>query len=126
MTRKFHIILIIFVLGFFGTPTSSYACGTKSTKTEKSCCKKNKESNKAEKKSCCKKKSANNSDGCDGNCNDSDCSCPTTNSTVFALTFYTELYKQTTFPQNKISKSYYNETYLSSGFHSIWQPPKIG
>ena len=35
MTKKFHILLVILTLGFFATPTLTYACGTKSTKTEK-------------------------------------------------------------------------------------------
>ncbi|MBL0303766.1 MAG: hypothetical protein IPQ23_19045 [Cytophagaceae bacterium] len=40
MTKKFHILLIILTLGIFATPTLTYACGTKSDQTEKSCCKK--------------------------------------------------------------------------------------
>jgi len=63
MTKKFHILLVILTLGFFATPTLTYACGTKSTKTEKSCCKKGDKAcekdstkcDKAEKKECCKK-----------------------------------------------------------------------
>lgn len=127
MTKKFHILLIILTLGFFATPTLTYACGTKSMKTEKSCCKKIK-TNKDNKKDCCKNhKSKNDKDnnGCDGKCNNSNCSCPTTHFAL-ALPFWTETRGKIYFAKSKKSKSDYNETYLSSGFVSIWTPPNIG
>ena len=86
MTKKFHILLVILTLGFFATPTLTYACGTKSTKTEKSCCKKS-ETEKNSKKDCCKNhksKSDKDKNSCNGKCNNSNCSCPT-NHCSFAL-----------------------------------------
>ena len=50
MTRQISILLIV-MLGFFLTPTLTYACGKPAEKTEKSCCKK--ETSKTEKKDCC-------------------------------------------------------------------------
>ena len=91
MTKKFHILLIILTLGFFATPTLTYACGTKSDQTEKSCCKKS-ETEKDSKKDCCKShKSKNDKDknGCDGKCNNSNCSCPT-NHCAFTIPFWIE------------------------------------
>ena len=90
MTKKFHILLVILTLGFFATPTLTYACGTKSTKTEKSCCKKS-ETEKNSKKDCCKNhksKSDKDKNSCNGKCNNSNCSCPT-NHCSFALPFWT-------------------------------------
>lgn len=127
MTKKFHILLIILTIGFLATPTLTYACGTKTTKTEKSCCKKAK-NEKDTKKNCCKKsnpKGDKDNNGCDGKCNHSDCSCPTTHF-AFSLPFWAELRAKTYFAENKKTKNYYNETYLSSGFYSIWTPPNIG
>lgn len=50
MKIQLHILIIILTLGFFLSPTLSYACGTK---TEKSCCKKETTS-KTEKKTVAK------------------------------------------------------------------------
>jgi hypothetical protein len=49
MTKKFHILLIILTLGFFATPTLTYACGTKSTK-QKNLVAKNLKPKKAQKR----------------------------------------------------------------------------
>jgi hypothetical protein len=124
MTKKFHILLIIFTLGIFATPMLTYACGTKTTETEKSCCKKNK-TTKDTKKDCCKNHKSKNERGCDGKCNNSNCSCPTAHF-AFALPFWTETKVKTYFAESKKIKNYYNENYLSDGFKSIWTPPNIG
>ena len=126
MSRLFYIVLIS-VFGFFLIPSQSYACGTKTTKTEKSCCKKSKNEENS-KKDCCKKnnsKSDKEDKGCDGRCNNSNCSCPTVHF-AFALTFYAEIKAKTYFTESKKTKLYYNENYLSDGFTSIWTPPNIG
>jgi hypothetical protein len=123
---RFFYIAIISVFGFFLIPSQSYACGTKSVKTEKSCCKKSK-TEKNSKKDCCKKnnsKSDKEDKGCDGRCNNSNCSCSTVHF-AFALPFYAEIKAKTYFAENKKTKLYYNENYLSDGFVSIWLPPKI-
>ena len=112
MSRLFYIVLIS-VFGVFATPTLSYACGTKNAKTEKSCCKNN------------NSKSDKNDNGCDGKCNNSNCSCPTVHF-AFALPIYVEIKAKTYFTESKKTKLYYNENYLSDGFTSIWTPPNIG
>jgi len=114
-------------LAFFATPIHTYACGTKSTKTEKSCCKKT-ETEKNNIKNCCKNhnsKSEKEKNGCDGKCNSSSCSCPT-NHCAFALSFWIETKVKTSFAKSKKTNSYYNENYLSDGFVLIWTPPNIG
>jgi hypothetical protein len=127
MTKKFHIFLFILTFGFFVTPNMTYACGTKSTKTEKSCCKKDND-NKDNKKNCSKNhnsKNEKNNDGCGGENGQSSCHCSTTNC-AFALSFWTETKTNTYFPEFKKCKSYYIENYHSDGFYSIWTPPNIG
>ena len=127
MIKKFHILLIILTLGFFATPTLTYACGTKSTKTEKYCCKKS-ETKESKEKDCCKNHKSKNdkeNNGCDRKCNNSNCSCPT-NNFAFALPFGAQTKIKTYFAESKKANSYYNENYLSDGFVFIWTPPNIG
>jgi hypothetical protein len=122
MTRQISILLIV-MLGFFLTPTLTYACGTSAKKTEKSCCEKG--ASKADKKDCCKQDHSQkdkNDDGCGGQCGNSSCHCPTLNIAI-ALPFVSEL-KHNVFIAQKRSIPY-TETYFSSGFLSIWLPPKI-
>lgn len=123
MLNKFHILLIILTLGFFGTPTLTYACGTKTTKTEKSCCKKS-ENEKDNKIDCCKKNHSQSDKGCEGKCKHSFCHCLIV-SFAFTLPFLAELRIETYFSLNKELKFYDKEANLSSGFYSIWLPPKI-
>lgn len=122
MTRQISIMLIV-VLGFFLTPTLTYACGKSHTKTEKSCC--DKKTSQTEKKDCCKNHTDNNqnNDGCGGKCKNASCHCPTPPLTI-ALPFVTEMKYHNIFLE-KVTIAY-TETYISSGFRSIWLPPKIG
>lgn len=127
MTKKFHILLIILIIGFFTTPTLTYACGTKSTTTEKSCCKKIK-TDKTDPKGCCKKninQKDNYENDCDGKCGHSSCSCPNFHY-AFVVSFWAELRAKTYFTESKKTKNHYSENYLSDGFTSIWKPPNIG
>lgn len=123
MTKKFHILLIILTLGFFVTPTLTYACGTKTEKTEKSCCKKNK-SNKATKKNCCKKNQSKSTNDCNGQCGDRNCVSYPTNYTLIP-NFKIELTNNNVAFISHILNFRYNENYLSDGFASIWIPPNI-
>lgn len=122
MTRQISILLIV-MLGFFLTPTLTYACGKSVEKTEKSCCKK--ETSKSDKKDCCKNHSQKdkNDDDCDGKCKNSSCHCPTAPLAI-VLPFVTEMKYYNIFLE-KVTIAY-TETYISSGFRSIWLPPKIG
>ncbi|MCO5255090.1 MAG: hypothetical protein M9892_12090 [Bacteroidetes bacterium] len=123
MTRQISILLIM-MLGFFLTPTLTYACGKKTEKTEKSCCEKS-TSQTGNSKDCCKKSHSQddkNDDDCNGQCGNSSCHCPTINITI-ALPIFPEL-KHSVFYAKKLN-FFYTETYISSGFRSIWQPPKI-
>ena len=110
------------MLGFFLTPTLTYACGKSAEKTEKPCCKK--ETSQTEKKDCCKNHSDNdkNNDGCGGKCKNPFCHCPTAPLTI-AVHFVTET-KNHNILLEKLSIAY-TQSYVSSGFRSIWLPPKI-
>lgn len=126
MTQKFHILFLVLMVGFFATPLFTYACGTKTTKTEKSCCNKQKAS-KAEKKDCCNQADTKNhedSNGCNGKCKNPSCSCPTV---CFYCTIpaHVEANTKNYFADCERLKFHLNENNTSSGFLSIWLPPKI-
>ena len=122
MPKKFYILLIV-LLGFFMTPSTSFACATK---TEKECCKKGSSSEKDKKDCCNKEKTSNDSshDGCKGACKDLTCS-----SSTFQLgltsALYTELYNQIFSFSTEKKNYYYSEIFISSDFRTIWLPPKI-
>ena len=126
MNKKFHIIVLLFIFGLFAVPSIGYACGTKSVKTEKSCCSE-KSSNKKESKSCCDSMSTDGEDNsCNGKCGNSNCT--TTASVGFSLFVYNEIEftnNNFDFSTNK-SKFYHSENLLSDGFSSMWLIPKIG
>ena len=122
MNGKIHIFTIILMIGFFLSPSFTYACGTK---TEKICCKKE-TSLKDNEKDCCKKseQSNKNQEGCSGKCGHSNC---TTSTVSFSLISLFEIeFKSNYFVFNtRKQKFYYNEANISSGFYSVWSPPKI-
>ena len=122
MSKKFYILLLV-VFGFFMIPSVAFACGTK---TEKSCCKK-KSSSKTEQKDCCKKENTSNEsshDGCNGACKDLSCNSSTVYMGLTSL-FHTELNSQLFSFSTEKQNYYYSEIFISSGFRSIWLPPKI-
>ena len=123
MKKQLHIIIIILTFGFFMLPTLSYACGTK---TEKSCCKKEK-TEKSEKKDCCKGKHSKDKDNsCGGKCGHSNCT--SSSSVNFSIiSFYEINFNNNSFDfSSEKSKFYNSKTNISSGFYSIWLIPKIG
>lgn len=123
MTKNFHIVLVMIVLGLFLTPSLSYACEMKS---EKSCC--NKElSSKGDKKNCCKKdndsKNKTHDGGCNGKCGHSNC---TTSTVQFSLAFFEIKFKNDNFAFSEKKQNYIlSESNISAGFYSIWLIPKI-
>ncbi len=124
MKKQLHIIIIILTIGFFMSPTSSYACGTKS---EKSCCNKETTSKKTQTKDCCNGKHSKDKDNsCGGKCGHSNCTSST--SVNFSLiSFYEIEFKNNSFDfSSEKSKFYNSKTNISSGFYSIWLIPKIG
>ncbi|MBX9448593.1 MAG: hypothetical protein KL787_02240 [Taibaiella sp.] len=123
---RIHIsILTLFFLGFFLMPNQSYACSKKSTQTEQSSCSKEK-SKKSEHKKGCKGKSCKKckSDNCGGGCSHSSCRCGAS-ITSLSLPVIIELKAKNQFAASKKQKFGFKEAYYSSGFFSIWLPPKI-
>lgn len=125
MTKgKFHIIILIFVLGLFFTPNTSFACEVAQQKIEKTCCTK-KATNVDNSKSCCDSSSTSDKeDSCKGKCGNSSCTTSAVkpiffgkNEIVFQVNFFEEISKK--------SKFHNNEGILLNGFLSIWLIPKI-
>ena len=109
MSKKFYILLLV-VLGFFMMPSVAFACGTKT-----------------EQKNCCKKENTSNEsshDGCNGACKDLSCNSSTVYMGLTSL-FHTELNSQLFSFSTEKQNYYYSEIFISSGFRSIWLPPKI-
>ena len=121
MKKRFHIYIIILILGFFFLPNLNYACGNK-VQTE--CCKKEL-SVKAEKKSCCKKSNSKSSDkSCGGKCNSCNC---TTVVVQMSINFVNtiEFPVATDEIYTKKSSFKYTNFTISSGYVSLWLIPKI-
>lgn len=118
--------VILLCLGFFLMPSISYACTKKTAKTEQKSCSKEK-SEKSHHKGSCKDKSCKKcKDGhnCDGNCKHGSCGCSTSSSSV-SLLIPIHLKVTTPFAKTKKQKFGFKQAYYSSGYSSIWQPPKI-
>ena len=121
MKNRLHILIIILTLGFFLSPTTSFACGTK---TQKSCCKEE-TSSKTEKKDCCNNENPKDKDNsCDGKCGHSNCTTSSVNFSIIA--FYEIQFKNNNFDfSSEKPKFYDSKTFISSGFTSVWLLPKI-
>jgi hypothetical protein len=123
--NRFLYIVFFTLVGFLINPSEAYACGTKSVKTEKTCCKEQL-SSKKKSKSCCGSASTDNEDNsCNGKCGNSNCT--TTASVGFSLLVYSEIeFTNNNFDfSTKKAKFFHSENLLSDGFASIWLIPKI-
>lgn len=123
-----HIILgILLCFGFFLMPTLGYGCTKKTVRTEHQNYS-NKQSHKTEIKDCCKTKSCKSDkdhSDCDGKCKDSSCRCSTTSYSL-NLHIPVDIHTVNQFGEIKQEKFGFEQACYSSGFSSIWQPPKIG
>lgn len=124
MSKIFKIFLSISLLGFFLIPGEASACSSHSTeviKKEKSCSSKSSDNHHAEqacKKDCCKE---NADTDCSGNCGQKSC-----HSSFSTFWMHDNADSQNAFLfASERSFSLHNQPDYSSGFHSIWQPPKI-
>jgi len=127
-TLSKHISFVILIcLGFLLIPSTTYACTKKTTKTDLKSVSKS-QFHKAEIKDCCKAKSCKrdkNHNDCSGKCKHSSCRCSTFSSSLsLPIPFY--LKNENQFVEIKQQKFDFKQAYYSSGFSSIWQPPKIG
>lgn len=116
--KKIHILILV-VLGIFLMPVSTFACGSHS---ENHSCKKEMTS-KTEKKDCCGKNDSSKKE-CGGKCGHSKCGCSASGN-LFAVTSEFHAANHTfdfSYGKQKFSTS---ETFVSSGFHSLWLIPKI-
>lgn len=125
MCRTLKILLSIFSIGFFLIPGEVSACTsqTKEIVNEKSSCDDSSDGHHTEgscKKDCCNEKEGENTD-CSGNCGQKSCH---SSSPTFWMHDIKDSQNAFLF-ENEISFPLHNQPYYSSGFHSIWQPPKI-
>jgi len=115
-------------LVFIVIPNTTYACAAKVTGTEKKCCSQ-KKSEKTEKKSCCKTKKSKKDKSlneCNGKCGDSSCKCSTGISlSLLGVPVSSYFITKKHFADIKTQNFIFRNAYYSSGYFSIWQPPKI-
>lgn len=123
-----HINLVILLcLGFFLLPNITFACAKKTTKVEHTSCSKD-QSIKSSKDDCVHDKSCSTNKQhkkCDGKCKHNSCKCSTT-VTSLSLPAYITFSSKKIFAETKKQKFGFKQAYYSSGYSSIWQPPKIG
>jgi hypothetical protein len=120
MINKHFILFFLLLVGFLFIPTNSYACESKSVKTEKECCKKN----TSDRKCCSKNKSGSKQKGCSGKCGHSNCTVTSSfGSMAFPNHFQFEI--KTFGFYLKQTKFIYTNYNLSSGYVSLWLIPKI-
>ena len=124
--KGIHILLIV-LFGFLLLPSTTFACGNScGTNTEKHFSK-IESASKSKKADCCD--SNNNSkskkrDGCSGKCGQSKCGCTITSNcfaAVIDLNFKNPNFDFST-QKSKFSNT---ESFISSGFYSLWLIPKI-
>ena len=124
MSKMLKIFLSLCLLGFFLIPAEASACSSHTTevvKKEKSCSNDSSDGHHAEgscEKDCCNDDASTD---CSGNCGQKSChsSFPT-----FWMHDIKDSQKAFLFESER-SFPLHNQPYYSSGFHSIWQPPKI-
>ena len=126
MYRTLKILLSMFLFGLFLVPVEVSACTSHTKeiiKEEKSCCdhSSDHQSKQACKKDCCRDSAEDSS--CSGNCGAK--SCNTSAQTFCAHQIFENNYRLFGYEDKNLYPSYKQPNY-SSGFHSIWQPPKIG
>lgn len=117
MNSKIYILLLL-VFSFLLGPTQSYAAAMPA---EMACCK-----DSSTEMSCCKDSSSSSKDDmdCGSSCENSSCVCPVISISPKVLTSESEndiLY----LAFDKKQTYHYAEILISSGFRSIWLPPKI-
>ena len=136
MKSYFHIAALVLGIGIFFMPMRVFACGNRTTKMEHDCCKKEKFSLRVKKMSdCCSKKISTHSTcaknnenkenkDCDGNCKRNCCPCAPSHFS-FTVPSLIEWASNNIYIQTKEQNTSYTESYISSGFLSIWLPPKL-
>lgn len=121
--KNFHFLLIL-LLGFFLIPSHVFACGNKSEKHSS----KTEMSDKKEKKDCCESSSHSKNkshNSCGGKCKHSKCIC-TASCSGFSAFFAVALQFNHYNFSNEKQKFHCSETFISSGYSSLWLIPKIG
>lgn len=121
MKNLFKIHFTALLVGILLLASTSHACVIKA---EKSCCKKE-ISSKSEKKECCSDThSKNKGKHCDGKCGHSGCTTSVLNLNIISTNVFDIEFKNIDFYTKKDS-FYHSKTFISSGFTSVWLPPKI-
>ena len=117
--KKIYILVIV-LFGFLLTPSSSFACENNSSKQATS----KETSSKMNKDDCCKENTHSKNKNCDGKCSHSKCGCASSCNSSFSISCWNLNNNIFNFSYEK--QNFYNsETFISSGYYSLWLKPKI-
>ena len=119
--KKIYIIILV-LIGFILSPTSTFACGTTSKKAS---CKSEMNAENCKMKCCQKKSKDKSSKSCEGKCGKSICQIQTVSFGAILPTFL-EIKNNYFLVSTSKQIFYNNKTNISSGFYFIWSPPNIG
>jgi len=108
-------------LGFFLIPEQTYACSSKKMQSKESACKKMPAGKYKAKSSCCK--GDKHKKDCSGKCKNGLCQCAPGSSVSITVATVSDLQKR--FAEFQKQTFGYKPAYYSSGYSSIWLPPKI-
>lgn len=121
MKSYFLKCTFLLLFGLFLAPSTAFACGLKA---KKSCCK-TEINSKSNKKCCCDGSKTNKKNKeCGGKCGHSNC---TTTAIQYSLIFENEFVFKNNEIIFSIKKQSFSDfkTFISAGFVSVWNPPKI-
>ncbi|MDT3401943.1 hypothetical protein [Mucilaginibacter terrae] len=116
------VLLLIMSLGFFLMPGKTYACVSAKAQKERSACKKMQTDKHDAKHDCCKGKKQHKK-ACDGKCKS--CVCNNVPATHFSMLASVNSNAQHAFAETQKTTFGYKAAHYSSGYISIWLPPKI-
>ena len=123
---KYISLLSVLILGFFLIPKTSYACAKNVRETASSSCSKkqdeNRQSKDFSKTTSCEKK--NQHKECNDQCKHSSCGCGTS-APSFGLLTRLSLYTKNHFSEITKQQFDFKQPHCSSGYFSVWLPPKI-
>ena len=122
-----HIVLMLFVLSFFSTPFVTSACENSSNTTEQKTCCVDQEKSNSKKSSCCDEGCSSEKEKkheCTGNCGHGSCHCNSI-APMHAILLPSKPKHLLFTSVDKKAASVYKDSFLSSGYLSIWLPPKI-
>lgn len=120
---KNAVIMLVVALGFLIAPMEVSACHKSSEKEQSCCAKHNQDADTSDADHV--QETGDHEPDCNGTCTHSSCHCVTLHHIQVIVPHQPYAALQSFFYQKEESFVYI-EAYTSTGFYTIWQPPKLG